>query len=42
MNNYAVGVKTIEDSTGSQLLVEDVNWQQFESILAELGDRRAS
>ncbi|WP_333189435.1 Uma2 family endonuclease [Microcoleus sp. Pol7_A1] len=27
---------------GQQLLVEDVNWQQFESILAELGERRAS
>ncbi|MEG4320841.1 MULTISPECIES: Uma2 family endonuclease [unclassified Microcoleus] len=27
---------------GQQLLVEDVSWQQFESILAELGERRAS
>jgi len=27
---------------GQQLLVENVNWQQFESILAELGERRAS
>lgn len=27
---------------GQQLLVEDVNWQQLESILAELGESRAS
>jgi Uma2 family endonuclease len=27
---------------GQQLLVEDVSWQQFESILAELGEPRAS
>ena len=27
---------------GQQLLVEDVSWQQFESILAELGEHRAS
>lgn len=27
---------------GQQLLVEDVSWQQFESILAELGEGRAS
>ncbi|CBN58409.1 MULTISPECIES: Uma2 family endonuclease [Kamptonema] len=27
---------------GQQLLVEGVSWQQFENILAELGERRAS
>ncbi|MDF0556997.1 Uma2 family endonuclease [Kamptonema sp. UHCC 0994] len=27
---------------GQQLLVESVSWQQFENILAELGERRAS
>ena len=27
---------------GQQLLVEDVSWQQLESILVELGERRAS
>ncbi|MBZ8181530.1 Uma2 family endonuclease [Oscillatoria salina] len=26
---------------GQQLLLEDINWQQFESILAELGERRS-
>jgi Uma2 family endonuclease len=27
---------------GQQLLLEDVSWQQFESILAELGEHRAA
>ncbi|MCZ0900208.1 Uma2 family endonuclease, partial [Microcoleus sp. HI-ES] len=35
-------LRQIKIQPGQQLLVEDVNWQQFESILAELGERRAS
>jgi Uma2 family endonuclease len=35
-------LRQLKIQPGQQLLVEDVNWQQFESILAELGERRAS
>ena len=27
---------------GQQLLLEDISWQKFENILAELGERRAA
>ena len=37
-----LGLRQLKIQPGQQLLVEDVNWQQFESILAELGERRAS
>jgi Uma2 family endonuclease len=35
-------LRQLKIQPGQQLLVEDVNWQQFETILAELGERRAS
>jgi len=35
-------LRQLKIQPGQQLLVEDVNWEQFESILAELGERRAS
>ncbi|MEG5041690.1 MULTISPECIES: Uma2 family endonuclease [unclassified Microcoleus] len=35
-------LRQLKIQPGQQLLVEDVNWQQFESILAELGEGRAS
>jgi len=35
-------LRQLKIQPGQQLLVEDVNWQQFESILAELGESRAS
>jgi Uma2 family endonuclease len=35
-------LRQLKIQPGQQLLLEDVNWQQFESILAELGERRAS
>jgi Uma2 family endonuclease len=35
-------LRQLKIQPGQQLLVEDVNWQQFESILAKLGERRAS
>ncbi|MEG4171115.1 MULTISPECIES: Uma2 family endonuclease [unclassified Microcoleus] len=35
-------LRQLKIQPGQQLLVEDVNWQQFESILTELGERRAS
>jgi Uma2 family endonuclease len=35
-------LRQLKIQPGQQLLVEDVNWQQFENILAELGERRAS
>ncbi|MEG4090150.1 Uma2 family endonuclease [Microcoleus sp. Pol12B4] len=35
-------LRQLKIQPGQQLLVEDVNWQQFESILVELGERRAS
>jgi Uma2 family endonuclease len=35
-------LRQLKIQPGQQLLVEDVNWQQFESILEELGERRAS
>ena len=35
-------LRQLKIQPGQQLLVEDVNWQQFESILAQLGERRAS
>lgn len=35
-------LRQLKIQPGQQLLVEDVNWAQFESILAELGEHRAS
>ncbi|MBE9164769.1 MULTISPECIES: Uma2 family endonuclease [Microcoleaceae] len=35
-------LRQLKIQPGQQLLVEDVNWQQLESILAELGESRAS
>jgi Uma2 family endonuclease len=35
-------LRQIRIQPGQQLLLEEVSWQQLESILAELGERRAS
>jgi Uma2 family endonuclease len=35
-------LRQLKIKPGQQLLLADVNWQQFESILAELGDRRSA
>lgn len=35
-------LKQLELTPGQRIVLRDVDWQQFEDILAELGDRRAS
>ncbi|MDJ0795774.1 MAG: Uma2 family endonuclease [Calothrix sp. MO_167.B12] len=35
-------LKQLRIQPGQQLLLEDVSWQQFENILAELGEHRAA
>jgi Uma2 family endonuclease len=37
-----IALKRIDVPPGQRVLVHDVSWQEFESILAELGDRRSS
>jgi Uma2 family endonuclease len=37
-----VALKQIMVQSGQQLLFKDLNWQQFEAILAELGESRAA
>ena len=38
----AVKFKQLEVMAGQRLLIRDVDWQEFEAILEELGDHRAS
>ncbi|HIK32135.1 MAG TPA: Uma2 family endonuclease [Oscillatoriales cyanobacterium M59_W2019_021] len=35
-------LRQLKIQPGHQLLLEEVSWQQFENILAELGEHRAS
>ncbi|XGV98081.1 MAG: Uma2 family endonuclease [Leptolyngbya sp. BL-A-14] len=38
----ALQLKQLNVPSGQRLVIRDVNWQEFEAILEELGDRRAS
>ena len=35
-------LRQLKIKPGQQLLLEDVSWQQFENILADLGEHRAA
>lgn len=37
-----VALKKIIVHPGQQLLLKDLDWQEFEAILSELGENRAS
>lgn len=37
-----ISLQCIQVPPGQQVLLRDVNWEQFEAILQELGDRRSS
>lgn len=37
-----IPIKSINISPGSHLLIENVSWEQYESVLKELGEQRAS
>ncbi|MEA5619888.1 Uma2 family endonuclease [Cronbergia sp. UHCC 0137] len=38
----AIKIRQLKIKPGQQLLLEDVSWQQFENILADLGEHRAA
>jgi hypothetical protein len=42
MNKMLLELTQLRIQPGQQILLDRVSWQQFESILAELGERRAA
>jgi Uma2 family endonuclease len=42
MNEMLLELRQLRIQPGQQILLDRVSWQQFESILAELGERRAA